>query len=150
MTNIIIRPAKESNAERIFEIHRDAILNIEDYLYSQDLKQAWAPENSKRAEKIIISEQYYTVVAIIDKKVVGFGSVTENNLKLLYVDPNFQQQGVATKILQHLEERIPKPIELKVSKNAVEFYHKHGYKIRSKATVMFKNKAIDTFLAWKS
>ena len=150
MTHIIIRPAKESDAERIFEIHRDAILNIEDYLYSQDLKQAWAPENSKRAEQIVTLEQYYTVVALIDKKVVGFGSIIENNLKSLYVDPDFQKRGVATKILKHLEEKLTKPIESKVSKNAVEFYHKHGYKIRSKATVMFKNKSIDTFLAWKS
>ncbi len=150
MSKFMIRPATIKDAEGIFQVHRDAILNIEDYLYSQELKKAWAPENSMRAQNIIQSEEFYTAVAVINKKVVGFGSITGNSLNLLYVDPKFQKQGIATEILEHLEFRLTKPIELKVSKNCVEFYHKLGYKILGKSNSIINNHVIDSFLAAKA
>lgn len=150
MKNLIIRKATSKDAERIFEVHRESVLNVEDYLYSEKLRNAWAPENSIRANKITTSEKYYTAVATINSKIVAFGSIYKNELNLLYTHPNFQNNGIATLILKHLEDKLIKPIELKVPKNSVHFYSKKGYKIQAKTNIIISNQSLDSFLALKA
>lgn len=149
MTEIIIRQATLIDVERLFNIQRAAILNIKDYLYSKEIKQAWAPKNAEQAKQIIRSEKYYTVVAEINSFVVGFGSISNNEFQLLFVDPVYQRNGVASEIMKHLENKVQHPIEMKVPKNSVEFYHKRGYKIKSKFTTLLNNHVFNRFFASK-
>jgi GNAT superfamily N-acetyltransferase len=150
MKNITIRIANEKDAEGIFHVHRESVLNVEDYLYSNKLKEIWAPENSIRAHKITTSEKYYTLVAVHKNKVVGFGAIYKGELNLLYVLPTYQKQGIATALLEQLEQKLIKPIEVKVPKNSVHFYTKKGYKIQAKTNVLISNHILDTFLALKA
>jgi putative acetyltransferase len=149
MTKVDIRQASLNDANDIFKVQRNSILNIKDYLYSQEIKQAWAPKDPTKIKEIIRSEKYYTVVAEINNKVVGFGSISNEEFELLFVDPNYQKLGIASQMLAHLESKATKPFKLKTPKNAVEFYHKKGYKIKSKFNTLIKSHIFDRFLVSK-
>lgn len=145
---ISIRKAQKKDAPVMLDINRNAIFAVHDFLYPEDAKQAWALSNTETIEGIIGSEKYQTVVATIHGKVVGFGTCKGNQVRLLYVYPEYQNRGVASNILRHLERHLSSPI-FKVSKNSVAFYQRHGYKIQGKSKTVLKEKPIDTFVVYK-
>jgi GNAT superfamily N-acetyltransferase len=74
------------------------------------------------------------VVAEIDNRVVGFGSIdvtATEHLRWLYLLPEYQRAGLGSRILQALEEIAwlngLKAIRLHSTPNAVQFYAKLGY-----------------------
>ena len=73
-------------------------------------------------------------VAEVDREVVGFGGIdldAVEQLKWLYVLPEFQSAGIGSKLLKELEDaawtRNLIAIRLHAAPNAVEFYRRHGY-----------------------
>jgi putative acetyltransferase len=74
-----------------------------------------------------------TVVAEMDGKIVGFGTIVESNneLRALYVSANFGRQGVGSALLRELEklakERGCGELHLDSSLTAAPFYANHGY-----------------------
>lgn len=144
-----VRKATIDDAERLLEINRNSIFDIDDFLYSTETKKAWAIQNLEDMQSIIKSEKYYTIVASIQNQIVGFATCKSNQLRLLYVDPKHQQKGVATTLLQQSEKILKKPYSIKISKNSVPFYQKHGYKIQCKSKTILNNKPISTFIVYK-
>ncbi|MGF1680307.1 GNAT family N-acetyltransferase [Photobacterium minamisatsumaniensis] len=65
--------------------------------------------------------------------VVGTLLITEHNkLSNLFVDPNYQNQGIASKLLdfvihQYLQPNSPRRIYVHSSTYAKGFYHRHGF-----------------------
>jgi ribosomal protein S18 acetylase RimI-like enzyme len=77
----------------------------------------------------------YMVVAEVDTQVVGFGGIdidAAEQLKWLYVLPEYQSYGIGSKILKELEDigwmRGLIAIRLHAAPDAFEFYRKHGYR----------------------
>ena len=75
------------------------------------------------------------VVAEIDAQVAGFGGIDSDaveQLKWLYVMPEYQGAGVGGEILKQLEEigwsRGLTAIRLHAAPGAFLFYRKHGYR----------------------
>ena len=73
------------------------------------------------------------VVAEENNRVIGFGAidVTAEQLRWIYLLPEFQRGGVGSKILQELEtmawSRGLQSIRLHSTPGAVQFYSKRGY-----------------------
>lgn len=75
-------------------------------------------------------------VALLDKKIVGFVSVWAQTsfLHNLFVDSDYQGNGIGTLLLEKVKKTYQLPIHLKVEiKNiaAYEFYKRNGWKIVS-------------------
>ena len=74
----------------------------------------------------------YILVARADNKIVGFISVwlADNFIHHLFVDSNYHNRGIGTKLLNRAIERIGLPVGLKCvekNKSAIEFYLKRGF-----------------------
>lgn len=74
---------------------------------------------------------YYLAVAQIDEGVVGLGGVDMNEIRLLYVFPGLQRQGIGGALLEHLESMVPpalfRDIFLYSTRFAEGFYRSRGY-----------------------
>ncbi|MCG8533076.1 MAG: GNAT family N-acetyltransferase [Desulfovibrionales bacterium] len=66
-----------------------------------------------------------------DQKIVGFYSVSESMLEMLYVLPEMQRKGIGSALLDDMVARFGR-LSLQVyeeNASAVLFYQKHGYQI---------------------
>lgn len=97
------------------------IINLESLLFDSSFKQIYR----------IDSEIYYQI-AMLDNQVVGYLTYKDNkegyDIIQIGVDPNYQRQGIATKLMDKIND---KPIVLEVNANntkAVNFYYKLGFK----------------------
>jgi GNAT superfamily N-acetyltransferase len=75
--------------------------------------------------------QFYIAVCTLDAIVAGAGGADLNEIKLLFVAPEFQRQGLGGSLLRHLEAWIPpalfSDIFVYAAAGAVDFYRAHGY-----------------------
>lgn len=137
--NIQIKLATVNDAERIQKIQYASVRkNAEDF-YNAEIIDAWAqPDTGKWINLIreaIQSDQEIVIVAQLEDRIVGFGAVvpSEEELKAVYVDPDFGRLGIGTKILQHLEnialDQHCDKLTLSGSLNAEAFYKKNGYTV---------------------
>lgn len=92
------------------------------------------PTGQERAWGWLISDGCM-VVAAVEGEIAGFGGIDTNaveQLKWLYVMPEFQGRGVGTQILKQLEEigwaRGLSAIRLHAAPGAFLFYQRHGYR----------------------
>lgn len=97
------------------------IINLESLLFDSSFKQIYR----------IDSEIYYQI-AMLDNQVVGYLTYKDNNegydIIQIGVVPNYQRQGIATKLMDKIND---KPIVLEVNANntkAVNLYYKLGFK----------------------
>lgn len=72
------------------------------------------------------------IVAEYKSTVVGYAGYQSNSLvSFLFVDPRFYQQGIATKLLNHILLEVGEKAWLLVAKNnfpAIKLYNKNGFK----------------------
>jgi GNAT superfamily N-acetyltransferase len=80
------------------------------------------------------ARQFYLAVCTLDATVAGVGGVDLNEIKLLYVDPEHQGQGIGGLLLRHLEAWITPAlfgdIFVYATAGAVAFYQSYGYQPR--------------------
>jgi len=132
--NIIIEDASQEDIKEIQQLFFDTIHMICKKDYNVEQIEAWSSvknDDEKWQEKIL--NQYF-LVARADDKIVGFGSLENNNyLDLLYVHKDYQKKDIAKKLLTILEKKAEinraDKITADVSKTARSFFEKNGYKV---------------------
>ena len=85
-------------------LYFDSILSIDDKIYSQEQKRAWASQvwNNKNFNLSINEGKGWLIT--IDEKIVGFASRYPNNrISLLYCRGDSQRKGYGTKLIHKLE-----------------------------------------------
>ena len=80
---------------------------------------------------------HYTIVAEENNKIIGFGDVDNTGyLDRLYVNKNYQRQGIASVICDKLESKInSNRIITHASITAKPFFEHRGYKLIKKQEV---------------
>ena len=71
-------------------------------------------------------------VAVKNKHLVGFVGYGRHRLEFLYVDSNFQKQGIATALMKSTLAKLKRPVKLSVFSNnevAKNLYKKFGFKV---------------------
>lgn len=138
---IFLRQYKQSDCKTLAELFYYTVhkINIKDY--SKEQVNAWANKNidlSKWNDSLL---SHYTVIAEINKNIVGFGDISKTGyLDRLYVHYNFQNQGIATAICNKLEQNVNTPkIITHASITARNFFEKRGYKVIKKQQVQRQN-----------
>ena len=96
---------------------------------------------SKEQTQMALMNSLYTVIAVKDSQTVGMGRLTGDGMYYMVVDivvqPNYQKQGIGTKIVNMIIEFVDKEtpnggrssIQLIAEKGKETFYEKIGFKI---------------------
>lgn len=137
---IVVREAKLEDAELIVRAHYSAVHTTAKGHYAQSILDEWSPsvtpERIGKFENLIKNpEGEIILVAELDGKVVGFGSIVpnKNELRALYVSADVNSKGAGSALIEHLESKARQldmaELNLDSSITAEAFYVKHGYEI---------------------
>lgn len=124
-----IRKYKDSDCAEVSALFYNTVhmVNAQDYSAAQ--LDAWANNSdllkSKRSDLLA----QHTLVAVINDKIVGFGSIDKSGcLDLLYVHKDFLKHGIATALCDELEKGFS-AIVTYASITAQPFFEKRGYTV---------------------
>jgi ribosomal protein S18 acetylase RimI-like enzyme len=128
---IVIRQATAADAEAVRKIVLLALreTNARDYPSSViDRLVLTLPD--KVASNL---ETWCAFVAIVNGQVVGTGSLNGQTVSSVYVHPDYQRRGIATKLMDAVENaanaQSPGTLSVQSSVTAKPFYAKRGFKI---------------------
>lgn len=108
------------------------------------LRKPWGL--SKGTEQDELDEDSIHIMVIQGTSVIGcgrghFNSTSQAQIRWMAVDDKYQRQGLGTRLLEALEEKLfetgAEEIILKAREKAVSLYQKHGYGIYKKGDILF-------------
>ena len=126
-----VRKFRASDANRVAQIIRRCLfeVNIKDYpkRVIDSMCDHFSPQNL-----IELAKRRDVYVLVHEDKILGTGNLRENNVRSVFVDPDFHRIGVGKRLMKHLENLLKKKgyktVELFSSVTALEFYKTLGYK----------------------
>ena len=106
--NIEIIPAKISNAEDLGKLHSRAFRKAYREIIPKEKLNSFTPEaRSKSFAEALAAKEENTYISILDNTIVGFVTLGEcrdsdidnaGEIWGIYLDPDFQRQGIGTKL----------------------------------------------------
>lgn len=126
-----IRGYIESDCVQLAKLFYDTVHFINKKDYTKNQLDAWASGNVDIEKWNKSFLEHYTLVAIKDDIIVGFGDIDSTGyLDRLYVHKNYQGVGIATALCDKLEKAFNvKNITTYSSITAKPFFEKQGYKV---------------------
>lgn len=120
--------------------------------YSREQLDVWATRNTdiNKWNKSFLENT--TIIAETNNLIVGFGDIESNGyLDRLYVHRNFQRQGIATMIVDRLEEQVSVPtITTYSSITAKPFFTQRGYDVVRENSVIIDGIELTNFIMKKN
>jgi ribosomal protein S18 acetylase RimI-like enzyme len=133
----ILRSVEISNSQ-------DYSLAIIDYQLHTHYTMDWLSEKMQSS---------YFVVALMDNKVAGTGSLDGNEVTTVFVDPDYQQRGIGRTIMEELERYAKsqglREIILNSSITAFGFYKKLDYALEGETVREVQGDKVITYLMKK-
>lgn len=128
-----IRTATPNDIIEIKDLFKNTVLTINRKDYSQMEVEDWAScgDNLPKLNKML--QTHYFIVAVnLQSQIVGFSSITpQGYLHSMFVHRDFQNQGIASLLLNDIEQYASKnkitKITSEVSLTARPFFEKRGY-----------------------
>ena len=100
----MIRPAQPGDVPQIAELFHRTVREVNAADYTPAQTQVWAgeaPEPEKWSARLSVKR---TFVCEVDGRIRGFAEFEDTgHIDALYVHADFQNQGVATRLLKHIE-----------------------------------------------
>lgn len=130
--NLQIRVFKKSDAQEVYQLFYNTVhhINLIDYDHKQ--LDVWAKKEYDQSKWAESFENKIAYIAESDDVIVGFVDATkEGYVDRLYTHYKYQNQGVATLLLNEIEHTLLKmdvtSFEVYASITAVPFFKKHLY-----------------------
>jgi putative acetyltransferase len=138
-----IRPATEADLATITRLFAETIRAVNARDYNEEQVRVWAAaaENGEKWRQRIMTQHF--LVAEKGQRIIGFASLTHQGyLDLMYVDKDWQAQGIGRRLLRAIEETAGslgiQRIESDVSITARPFFEKHGYRVENEQQVSIR------------
>ncbi len=133
-----IREYNTSDCKYLAELFYQTVHNVNAKDYSKEQLDVWANGNVDLNEWDKSFLEHYTIVAVKNKIIVGFGDIDRTGyLDRLYVHKDFQRQGIASAICDKLEQSVnADKIITHASVTAKRFFEQRGYKLIKKQQVI--------------
>ncbi|WP_049736066.1 GNAT family N-acetyltransferase [Rhizobium ecuadorense] len=146
---ILIRSYQPEDADATIEIFLRAVREVSSRDYSPAQIEAWAKveDRSLWAERRISRSAW---IAEIDGEPVGFSDLTGDGcLDMMFVHPEFQGRGVASRLLSRVElEALRlgfKRIHTEASRTARPFFERKGFRVIARQTVEKRGQSLENF-----
>lgn len=129
---MVIRKAGKEDAKDIADVIKQSILATHVEIYPQDeIEHKLKIYSEERVKEYMDKGEYF--VAVEDDRIVGCVLVKENNMKSLYVLPEYMRKGFGSKLAQRAEDCIKDNgydnVNIWSSLISIEFYKSRGYEI---------------------
>ncbi|MGO4194451.1 GNAT family N-acetyltransferase [Rhizobium sp. YAF28] len=151
--SILIRPYTPGDSDATIEIFLRAIREVSSRDYSPAQINAWAQveDPAKWAERRISRPAW---IADIDGKPVGFSDlIADGCLDMMFVHPEFQGLGVASRLLARVEQETlasgMERIYTHASLTARPFFERKGFVVVTQQTVEKRGQKLDNFVMEK-
>jgi len=131
-----IKEYSEVYFQDVYEVVHKTIEEIYPKYYPRSAVDFFHNHHSKeKMEKQLPNE--VTMVLSDENKIIGIGSLFENEIRRFFILPEYQGKGYGKILLNELEKRIDKNEKyiLDSSLGAVEFYRKNGYLYKEAAAL---------------
>lgn len=149
-----IRNYKPEDCREIINLFYETVHTVNKRDYTEAQLNVWATKNinSELWNKSFLKN--FTVVACEDDLIIGFGDITDTGyLDRLYVHKDYQRKGVATKIVDSLENYAKKSgvsiMSTEASITAKKFFWDKGYKVIKSQQVKRGNELLKNFVMEK-
>lgn len=120
---MIVRKYQSLDCEEMAQLFYDTIHTINRKDYSKEQLDVWA---DGKVDIESWNQRYlssHTLVAIEDKRIVGFGNIDDQGyLDMLYVHKEYQNNQIATKLCDQLEKFVTGKITTYASISAKVFF----------------------------
>lgn len=148
---MIIRSYKQTDCEEITAMFYDTVHSINARDYTREQLDMWATGEVDIEEWNGKFLSHYTLVAIEDGVIVGFGDIDDTGyIDKLYVHKDFQHRGIASAICDMLEQSFSGDrITVHASITAKPFFLGRGYIVEKEQTVVRKGVELTNFLMSK-
>jgi putative acetyltransferase len=145
-----IRKATEKDLDAILALFESTILHVSAKDYSPAQVTAWAGGVRKRDKWKQKIRKHYFLLAFMEKKLVGFASITNNGyLDFLYVSKDHQRKGIAKALYNELEAYAKFKhlalIETDASITAKPFFKKAGFETLQQQQVLIDDIVLTNF-----
>lgn len=148
---MIIKKYEPTYCKELIQLFYDTVHTINAKDYSKKQLNAWATKNTDPEKWNHSLTEHYTIVAIEDEIIVGFGDIDQTGyIDRLFVHKNYQRQGVATAICDQLEQTAKGKVYTHASITAKPFFEKRGYKVIKKQEIKKQNIVLINFIMEKS
>ncbi|GAB4229837.1 MAG: hypothetical protein Tsb0032_36420 [Kiloniellaceae bacterium] len=129
-----LRPGKPADAPAIFAVHDRAIRVLGRGVYSESQVESWAHDNRpERFVEAMRDGEVFTVAVSRLRGIVGFSAYKGEEVRSLYVDPDWSRLGLGSLLLERAEAAIAAAGHAKVVIGAslvgLPFYESQGYRI---------------------
>ena len=140
MSIIFLRTANALDLQEMQQLFVNTVTTICCKDYNNEQLKAWISGVKDTQRWLERLDEQFVLLATIDKQIVGFGSIRdENYLDMLYVHKDFQRQGIAGKIYTQLEEKAREVnssyIDADVSITAKPFFESIGFTVLAEQKV---------------
>lgn len=131
---IILKSYHEAYLAEAIRLFTDTVHSVTGEDYTKEEQNAWAPLEQDAGKWRDRFSSTYSLFAFIGERLAGFGNITdEGYFDTLYVNKDFQRQGVAatlsSRLEQHAREAGASSIEVHASITAKPFFLKRGYRL---------------------
>lgn len=137
------RKATISDLAEMQELFVQTIRSVCKNDYNPAQIEAWTSGAKITQRWIDVVEKQFVLLAIIQDKISGFGTLKDNNyIDFFFIHKDFQRQGIANKIFTELEleakKHHSKIITSDVSITAKPFFEKKGFVVKIEQKNMVK------------
>jgi predicted acetyltransferase/ribosomal protein S18 acetylase RimI-like enzyme len=123
----LCRP-RNFNADEISQLILDSAIGVKDTDFT---KSAWEgfieSYDASTVEKLIKDPKQKFIIAIKTQKIIGIIGIRESQISELFVHPDFQKAGIASKLLIQLLEETDGTLTVNSSINAEIVYSRMGF-----------------------
>ncbi|UZD15561.1 GNAT family N-acetyltransferase [Gallibacterium anatis] len=140
-----------SDCEKLIKLFYQTVHTVNAKDYTKEQLNVWAPDNINSLEWNESFLKNYTIVAIDNDEIVGFGDIDKTGyLDRLFVHKDHQRKGIASVICNKLEQSIKNmKITTATSITAKAFFEQRGYRIVKKQEVIRRGVGLINFLMEK-
>lgn len=148
---MIIRKYKPLDCMVLAELFYNTVHLVNAKDYTKEQLNVWATGSIDLKEWNKSFLEHFTVVAVEDNIIVGFGDMSNNGyLDRLFVHKDYQNKGIATAICDELEKSVDTDkISTHASITAKPFFEKRGYKVIKEQQVERKGIVLTNYVMEK-
>ncbi|WP_051615762.1 GNAT family N-acetyltransferase [Haploplasma modicum] len=140
--NLKIVKYHDKYIDEMYQLFRETILNVNSFDYNEEQINAWINNVELNKWKDRFNKNY-TVIALIDNKVLGFADIDETNyFDHLYVKYDFINLNIGKRLADEIERKATGNITTNASITAKDFFTKRKYIVIKEQEVKISNVAL--------